>query len=68
MVIDNKSSLLMDIGQGFSVMLGSQGLASWKTGGRPEKPKRGTFGFNSQTNSLEYYNGDYWLEAPMNKA
>ncbi len=58
----------MDIGQGFSLMLGSQSLASWETIERPKNPKRGTFGFNSQTNSLEYYNGDYWLGAPMSRA
>lgn len=63
----NKSSILMDIGQGFSLMLGLQSINSWKTRGRPKKPKRGTFGFNSQTNSLEYYNGDYWLAASMIK-
>jgi hypothetical protein len=62
-----KSSLLMDIGQGFSLMLGLPSITSWKTSGRPKKPKRGTFGFNSQTNNLEYYNGSHWLGARLSK-
>jgi hypothetical protein len=62
------ASLMMDIGQGLSLMLGLPRIASWETRGRPKKPKRGTFGFNSQTNSLEYYNGSYWLAASMANA
>jgi hypothetical protein len=57
----------MDIGQGLSLMLGLPRMASWNTRGRPRKAKRGTFGFNSKTHSLEYFNGSYWLAAPMSK-
>jgi hypothetical protein len=63
----NNPSLLMDIGQGLSLMLGLPRLTSWNTRGRPKEAKRGTFGFNSQTNSLEYFNGSYWLAAPVGK-
>jgi len=59
------SPLLVDIGQGLSIMIGLPTIASWQTSDRPENPKNGTFGFNSQTSSLEYWNGSRWLSAPM---
>lgn len=61
------SNLLVDLGQGLSLMLGLTRIASWDTPSRPKKPRRGIFGFNSQTNSLEYYNGNYWLAASMSE-
>ena len=57
--------LLVDIGQGLSIMTGIPRIASWDTHGRPKKAKKGTFGFNSQTNNLEYFNGTDWLAATM---
>jgi hypothetical protein len=39
----------------------------WNTPGRPKKPVAGTLGFNLQTNSLEYWNGSYWLKLSMKK-
>jgi len=63
--MESKSTVLMDIGQGLSLMLGLPRISSWETDARPKKPKRGTIGFNSQTNSLEYYNGSFWLAASM---
>ncbi len=57
--------LLIDIGQGLSLMIGLPTIASWKTSKRPKDPKTGTFGFNSQTNSLEYWDGSVWLTTPM---
>jgi hypothetical protein len=57
----------MDIGQGLSLMLGLPRINSWKTISRPKKPKRGTFGFNSKTNSLEYFDGSDWFSASMRK-
>ncbi len=62
---NNYNNIFVDIGQGLSMMVGLPRLTAWKTRGRPRKAKRGTFGFNSQTNSLEYYNGSYWLAASM---
>jgi len=59
--------VLFDIGQGFSIMVGLPRIASWDTAGRPKKPKRGTFGFNSQTKSLEYWEGSFWFTAPMSE-
>lgn len=57
--------LIVDIGQGLSLMVGLPTIASWNTGTRPRDAKRGTFGFNSQTNNLEYWDGRRWLAAPM---
>ena len=57
--------LYMDIGQGLSLMLGQLRIDSWDVEGRPKNAKRGMFGFNSETKSLEYYNGSNWLAAAM---
>ncbi len=57
--------LLFDLGQGLSIMIGLPRIASWDTVGRPKKAKKGTFGFNFQTNNLEYWNGTVWLTAAM---
>jgi len=59
------SPIFVDIGQGFSVMVGLPTITSWNTAGRPKEAKKGTLGFNSQTNSLEYYDGSAWLATPM---
>jgi hypothetical protein len=61
------TTVLFDIGQGLSIMLGLPKIPSWKTAGRPKKAKQGTFGFNSQTNNLEYCNGSVWFAAPMSR-
>ena len=58
--------LFVDAGQGISLMIGLPTINSWNSDSRPRKPKTGTLGFNSQTNSLEYWNGSYWLAASMN--
>lgn len=59
------SPFLIDIGQGLSVMVGLPTIASWSTSSRPKDPKRGTFGFNFQTNNLEYWDGSAWFVAEM---
>jgi len=59
--------LSMDIGQGLSIMLGLPKINYWNTSSRPKEAKKGTVGYNSQTNSLEYFNGSYWLAAQMSK-
>lgn len=61
----SNQSLLLDIGEGLSLMIGLPTITAWKTNDRPKKAKEGTFGFNIQTNKLEYWNGSYWLEASM---
>lgn len=57
--------LLIEIGQGLSLMVGQMTLSSWSTSDRPKKPRAGTVGFNQQTNSLEYWDGENWFEASM---
>lgn len=57
--------ILIDIGQGLSLAVGLSAISNWTTAERPKKPKRGTFGFNSDTNSLEYNDGSSWFQAQM---
>lgn len=64
----NNRPLLLSLGQGLSLMLGMPAISTWKSKKRPTKAKRGTLGFNLETNKLEYYDGDNWYEAEMSKA
>ncbi len=61
------SPLLIDIGQGLSIMVGLPTIATWDTETRPKDAKRGTFGFNFETNNLEYWDGNAWLAASMSE-
>jgi len=61
----NRGPFLVDIGPGLSMMIGLPKITSWNTASRPNKAKAGTFGFNSQTKSLEYWDGSSWWEAPL---
>lgn len=58
-------SIMIDIGQGLSLMVGLPTIATWEDATRPKKPKRGTFGFNSTRESLEYFDGVNWMSAQM---
>lgn len=49
--------LFIDAGQGLSIMVGLPTIPSWDMASRPKNPKKGTLGFNAQTNSLEFYRG-----------
>jgi hypothetical protein len=64
---NSNSALSMNIGSGMSMIIGLPKLSSWNTRGRPKKAKGGTIGFNWQTESLEYFNGTYWLSSKMQK-
>lgn len=66
--MQKNSPLLIDIGQGLSLMIGLPTIATWETSERPKKAQPGTFGFNKETNHLEYFDGQAWLEAQMNEA
>lgn len=68
MATKNPSTLLMDIGDGLFMMVGLPRLALWKTRERPKKASRGTFGYNYQTNNLEYFDGSAWYAASLSKA
>ena len=61
----NNSTIAMDIGQGLSLMLGLPRIDSWDTSTRPKRAKSGTFGFNSKTSSLEFFDGSDWYTAKM---
>lgn len=63
--MQKNSPIFIDIGQGLSVMVGLPTIPSWDTADRPKKPKVGTFGFNSETNNLEYWDGKSWFEVAM---
>lgn len=63
----NNSPLLIDIGQGMSIMLGLPTIESWDIAGRPKNARAGTFGFNFQTNHLEFWDGTSWYEASMSE-
>ncbi len=58
-------TVLVDLGAGLSLMSGLPTISSWNTADRPKKARRGTFGFNIQTNNLEYWDGISWFAAPM---
>lgn len=60
-----KSSVLLNIGQGLSLMVGLPRIASWEDKDRPKNPKQGTFGFNTNQNRLEYYDGESWYAVAM---
>jgi len=57
--------LFVEIGPGLSVLVGLPKISSWNKQSRPKNPKRGTFGFNLQTKSLEYWDGKSWFTASM---
>jgi len=59
------SPVFLEVGQGLSVQIGMPTITYWTTPGRPKSPKKGTFGFNSDTNSLEFWNGTVWLTANL---
>lgn len=62
------SQLLLEIGQGFALAIGLPSIASWNIVSRPKNAKRGTFGYNLETQSLEYFDGEVWFRAPMKPA
>jgi hypothetical protein len=65
--MNKNSSLFVNLGPDLFVMIGLPRLPSWRNSDRPKKAKKGTLGFNSQTNSLEYWNGSIWFAAVMSR-
>lgn len=65
--MSKNSPFTVDIGQGLSVAIGVPTIATWNTASRPKNAKAGTFGFNTQTSDLEYWNGTVWLKAHMSE-
>lgn len=62
------SPFYIDLGNGLFTMIGLPAIPIWKTTNRPKKAKPGTFGFNSQTNQLEYWDGTAWFAANLSEA
>lgn len=58
---------IIAISQGLSVMVGLPIIPTWDSASRPKKGKAGIFGFNTETNQLEYWNGKAWFEAAMDE-
>lgn len=57
--------LLVDIGQGLSILMGLPTIASWNTEERPKTARAGTFGFNVKTKCLEFWDGKNWYASRM---
>lgn len=62
------SQLLIEIGEGLSMVVGFPTISTWKNSGRPQRAKQGTLGFNEETGDLEYYDGESWFRASMKSA
>jgi hypothetical protein len=62
-IIDNQ----FEMPKGIPMRKHQSRIPSWNNLGRPKKVKAGTFGFNFQTTTLEYWNGIKWLILPMKK-
>lgn len=61
------SPLLIDIGQGLSIMAGLPTVTSWDSATRPKDARPGTFGFNTKTNNIEVYDGTSWYAATLSE-
>lgn len=59
------SQLLVDVGQGMTLALGLPTIATWETKSRPQDAKRGTIGFNIETQTLECFDGKSWFGAQL---
>ena len=60
--------LLINVGKDLYKMVGSPRVSSWQSKDRPENPSRGMLGFNTQTNELEYFDGNSWYATNMSRA
>ncbi len=49
------------------MLIGLPLIPIWKTKTRPKNAQIGTFGFNKQTNTLEYWTGEAWFGAQLNE-
>lgn len=57
--------IYVEIGKGLYRMVGIPAISTWDNKTRPKKLRPGILGFNSETNSLEYWDGTDWLTAQM---
>jgi hypothetical protein len=63
----NNFPLYVDLGQDLSMLIGVPTISTWVTEKRPTRVKRGTIGFNTETQTLEYWDGSAWYGATMVK-
>src|SRR5206468_4028619 len=49
--------IIAEVISGRSELVGMPTFATWSIATRPQKPKRGTFGFNVETGKLEIWDG-----------
>jgi hypothetical protein len=61
------SQVFVEIGQGLFMLVGLPIISTWTTTERPQRARRGTFGFNISTNNLEYWDGAQWFETEMSQ-
>ena len=59
------SPTYIEIGQGLSLMIGLPTISQWTNQKRPKNAKKGTFGFNADTSSVEYWDGKFWYQARL---
>ncbi len=62
------NQILLDIGKGLTLAVGLPTIGIWEGSNRPKNAKRGTLGFNTETNSVEFFDGTIWFRAQMVKA
>lgn len=55
------AELYLDIGSGLSMRLGGPRMPMWNTAGRPAAPLDGIYGLNTDTNTIEAWNGSSWV-------
>jgi hypothetical protein len=53
-------NLLLDIGGSLVMQLSRFSMPTWNIEGRPDSPKRGDYGFNTETDAIETYDGSGW--------
>lgn len=59
------SPLFIKVGPGISMMIGLPTVPTWDSESRPKKAGAGTLGFNTETNTLEYWSGTDWFSAKL---
>jgi len=64
----NRSSFVLDIGKGISIALGTPKISTWDFRTRPKKVNSGVIGLNTQTNTIELFDGKKWLVAFMEES
>jgi hypothetical protein len=57
----SNAELYLDIGSGLSMRLGGPRIPMWNTSGRPAAPLDGIYGLNTDTNTIEAWNGTTWV-------